>query len=131
MRLLHDRYFAYDEDRCCDLASGETLPLADAQPGDELSPPMTDVPGLAPLMEVLDHGRDGDPRWIVSAARHGSQAGALARRAAAGGRARGYVPVLVPLYHRFRQALGEELQDRALLLIAPSSSRSTDAVAAL
>ena len=85
-----------------------------------------DPPGLAPLMEVLDHGRDGDPRWVVSDARNAAQAAAMARRAAASGRARGFVPVLVPLYLRFRDALADDLQERALLLIGPFSSAVTE-----
>ena len=82
-------------------------------------------------MEVLDHGCDGDPRWVVSDARNAAQATALARRAAASGQARGFVPMLVPLYLRFRDALAEDLRERALLLISPFSSAVTEARGAL
>ena len=90
-----------------------------------------DPPGLAPLMEVLDHGRDGDPRWVVSDARNAAQAAAMARRAAASGRARGFVPMLVPLYLRFRDALADDLRQRALLLIGPLSSAVAESREAL
>ena len=130
VHLLHDRYYACDANRCCDLASGEMLRVedasADAPPGRGMDPP-----GLAPLMEVLEHGCDGDPRWVVSDASNAAQAAAVARRAAANGRARGFVPILVPLYLRFRDALADDLRERALLLIGPFGSALREARGAL
>ena len=131
VHLLHDRYYAYDEDHCCDLASGDTLRVGDL-PGDAvLRERGMDPPGLASLMEVLDHGSDGEPRWVVSDASSAAQAAALARRAAASGRGRGFVPILVPLYLRFREALADDLRERALLLIGPFACGVSEARAAL
>jgi hypothetical protein len=131
MRLLHDRYAAYADDRCCDLVTGETMCLAEVQADKSGVPSEPESPGLAPLMEVLDHGFDGHPRCIVSMARNGPQAVAMGRRAAAGGRARGFVSMLVPLYLQFRDDLADELRDRTILLIGTLSSRARDARRAL
>ncbi len=131
VHLLHDRYYAYDANHCCDLASGDTLRIGDI-PEDAVQPRRgMDPPGLAPLMEVLDHGRDGDPRWVVSDTKSAAQAAAMSRRAAASGRGRGFVPILVPLYLRFRDALADDLRERALLLIGPLACGLSDSRGAL
>jgi DNA-binding NtrC family response regulator len=130
MHLIHDRYATCGEDRCYDLATGEVVSRADAERG-EPEPASAGPPALAPLTEVLDHGREGSPRWLVSAARNGAQAGALIRRVAAEGRARGFVPISVALYRRFRESLAADLQDRALLLLGALATPPADSSAAL
>jgi DNA-binding NtrC family response regulator/tetratricopeptide (TPR) repeat protein len=118
-RLIQDRYFAYDEIRGCDLATGDEVRLDDL-PADSAnggSVPLHDAAGLAPLVEVLNDGRDGDPRWVVADARNRMQATAMARRAAAEARRRGFVPLLVPLYLQWRDVLAPDLEERTLLLI--------------
>ena len=114
VRLLRDRYFAYDELHGCDLATGEVLRLEDLPDEEDLPVDLT----MAPLGEILDHGRDGDPRWVVVEARNSVQAAALAHRAAVQARRKGYVPVLADLYMRLWDALAAEVRERALLLIA-------------
>ena len=119
-RLIRDRYFAYDEVHGCDLATGDAVRLDDlpADPADGGSVLLHEALGLAPLVEVLSDGRDGDPRWFVADARNGVQAAAMVRRAAAEARRRGYVPLLVPLYLRWRDVLAPDLEERTLLLIS-------------
>jgi hypothetical protein len=131
VQLLHDRYIAYDDERCWDLSTGEMRRVGDVTEEACSHGRAAEPAALAPLMEVLDHGCDGDPRWIVSDARNAAQAGAMARRAASSGRDRGFVPILVPLYLRFRRDLAEDLRDRALLLIGQFASSLSESRAAL
>ena len=109
-RLIHDRFFAYDELHGFDLVTGAAVRLDDL-PGDP--------GGGAPdsLVEILNDGRDGDPRWVVADARNGVQAAAVAARTAASARRHGFVPLLVPLYLRWHVALAADLEERTLLLI--------------
>lgn len=123
-RLLNDRYVAYDGIHGCDLATGEEVRL-DALPD---LPPEAGVPAL---IEILDEGRDGDPRWFVADVRSATQAAAIARRAAADARVRGFVPMLVPLYLRLRDALAQDLDERTLLLIGSFARSITSARTAL
>ena len=111
-RLAADRYFTDDERHGWDLATGEPLP-ADSCP--EAEP--CDDPPLTALVEVLEHGLEGTPRWIAVDDPCRNMARSL-RRAALDGQARGFVPVAVDVYLRLRASLDEELQDRTLLLIA-------------
>src|SRR5688572_8471878 len=133
-RLIHDRYFAHDEIHGCDLATGEAVRLDDLPelPGDvrACSDP-GDAGAPAPLVEILNDGRDGDPRWVVAEARNGAHAAAIAARAAADARRRGFVPMLVPLYSRWRDALARDLDERTLLLIGSFSRNLAAARAAL
>src|SRR5688572_19380653 len=111
-RLLHDRYLEYAPDRAWDLVTGDSLTNT------SLALPHTrDARGLAPLIEVLEHGRDGTPRWIATDAQSRGLRFSVAS-AAAEASARGYVPVAVDVYLRLRRILVEELRDRALVLIA-------------
>jgi DNA-binding NtrC family response regulator/tetratricopeptide (TPR) repeat protein len=123
-RLLHDRYIAYDDRHGCDLATGEEVRL-DRLPNDPS--------GSAPpaLTEVLADARAGAPRWIAVDVRHPAQAAAFARRAAAEARARGFVPMLVPIYLRVRDGLAGELEERTLLLIAGAATDVATARTAL
>ena len=125
-RLIHDRYLANGGDAAWDLATGQMVPkteIAATASGDE--------PPLASLIEVLDHGREGVPRWIVADVRRGSALAAALDRAAADAAARGYVPVSVDIYARRHEQLGEALADRALLLLATTATPLTRARAAL
>src|SRR5688572_7942902 len=117
-RVLRDRYFAYDQRHGCDLSTGDAVSLDDL-PNDQNVPL---EPELAPLIEVLDLGREGAPRWVVADARNAIQAAAIARRAAAHARRLGFVPVLVDLYVRLWDALADDLKERALLLIGSFAS---------
>ena len=75
-----------------------------------------------PLVEVLDHGRDGEPRWVVVETGAGQSSLAVARRVAEQARVRGLVPIAVDVYLRLRRVLEEELRHRTLMLIlAPGS----------
>jgi DNA-binding NtrC family response regulator/tetratricopeptide (TPR) repeat protein len=134
-RLIQDRYLAYDEIHGCDLATGEDVRLDElpTEPagGFEASGCLGDVGALAPLVEILNDGRDGDPRWVVAEARNGAQAAAMAARAAADARRRGFVPLLVPLYLRWRDALAVDLDERTLLLIGSFARGLAAARAAL
>ena len=113
-RLLHDRYLPCDGQRAWDLATGDLISLDDA------AQPAAAMPASsAVLIEVLDHGRDGGPRWVVTA-EGGAPMSALIRRAASDARASGFVPLSVDMYLRLREVLTEELQGRTLMLIASS-----------
>ena len=125
IRLVRDRYFAYDQVRGCDLTTGEDVRL------DELAEDAGEGGGLPALVEVLNNGRDGDPRWIVAEARNGMQAAAMIRRAAVDARRCGFVPVLVPLYVRLRAALADDLNERTLLLIGSFAKSMVSARTAL
>jgi DNA-binding NtrC family response regulator len=113
-RLLHDRYYAYAPDHAWDLATGESVPIAElAMP----SSAAASAPVVEPLIEMLDHGRDGEPRWVVVETAAGRSALAIARRVAEQGRVRGFVPIAVEVYLRMRSLLEEELRHRTLMLI--------------
>ena len=73
-RLLHDRYVVFDGARGCDLVSGHEVML-DALPADD--PALEAGSAELGISEVLDHGRDGEPRWLVLFARNGTQASAI------------------------------------------------------
>ncbi|MGE0444400.1 MAG: sigma 54-interacting transcriptional regulator [Vicinamibacterales bacterium] len=112
MQLLHDRYAVID-DRAYDLVEECGVALEDigrdeSHRGDE---------ELPPLGELMDHGRDGAPRWVVADARSSVQAAALGRRAAAAARRRGFVALSVDSFERLHARLADLLRDRALLLI--------------
>jgi DNA-binding NtrC family response regulator len=128
-RLIHDRYFACDEIHGYDLATGDAVRLDRLEEGrGGLKASGYRNSGYrisghqgsgapASLIEVLDDAREGAPRWVVADARNGAQAMAMAARAAADARRRGFVPLLVPLYLRWREALAADLEERTLLLI--------------
>ncbi len=116
-RLLHDRYYAYAAEHAWDLATGEsvaidTIAMTSSRPS----------PVVEPLVEVLDHGRDGEPRWVVVVTAAGPSSVAVARRLAEDARARGFIPITVDVYLRLRSLLEEEIRHRALMLILPPGS---------
>jgi hypothetical protein len=111
-RLLHDRYYEYAPDRAWDLLTGKIVPLpANAAEVDH------DRPSLSALIELLDHGQDGAPRWMV-VQRTSESWRDQAEAAAADARRRGYVAMGVDVFLRIRVLLTEEISTRALMLIA-------------
>jgi hypothetical protein len=143
-RLLHDRFLPYDEHHAWDLATGSSVMLRSLLPGHE---PVADPPGLcidrdvAPdgstfeawdrgarpmqvtptgleaILELLDHGCDGEPRWITVQPGDPGQAGALRHVIAREARRRGYVPIATAVFHRLCAWLEDALRDRALVLM--------------
>ena len=118
--LLRDRYFEYAPDRAWDLVTGEAVsPIGETQDDDGES-----RPAFEPLIELLDHGREGWPRWFALDATP-QQWRLRARLAAAAARRRGYVAIAVDVFLRMRTLLADELRTRAMVLIARPGS-STD-----
>jgi DNA-binding NtrC family response regulator len=116
-RLLHDRYYAYGSSHAWDLTTGASVRV-DAIAADECEPPAP-----ASLLEVLDHGREGEPRWVVADSANGPRSPVLIRRVAAAAGARGYVPIAADVYLRLRETLDADLAQRTLLLIVqPAAS---------
>jgi DNA-binding NtrC family response regulator len=89
---------------------------------------------LQPLLDALDHARDGQPRWVIVEPRreeaflarkdttgHGSDddVEVIVHEAAEAARARGYVPIDVRSYLAGRNVLDEGARHRSLVLIAP------------
>src|SRR5262245_51792954 len=132
-RLLHDRYYAYTETHAWDLATGAIVRAGEipdmTQP--DLSP-LRPEPDPAPrtLVEVLDHGREGEPRWVVLDPGP-ANVSTRAECAAIAARQRGFIPVAAELYLRLRQLLRDELEHRALLLIVRPTVSPRTARAAL
>jgi DNA-binding NtrC family response regulator/tetratricopeptide (TPR) repeat protein len=117
-RLLHDRYYAYAPTHAWDLATGESCRVDEIVADD-----VAEAPAPAPLVEVLDHGREGEPRWVVADTTMGPRSPVVARRVAAAARARGYVPIAADVYLRLRDVLDADLAQRSLLLIVhPAAS---------
>jgi DNA-binding NtrC family response regulator/tetratricopeptide (TPR) repeat protein len=120
-RLLHDRYYTYTDADAWDLATGTSVSVGDLEVdrfadlvpnrAGRSGPDDRAVP--AALIEVLDHGREGEPRWVVL----DGDGASMTARAADAAHARGFVPVAADLYLRLRDLLAEELEHRALLLI--------------
>ena len=72
---------------------------------------------LNPLLEAMDHGRDGYPRWIVIESLNARDIPHDAERISASASSRGFVPLGIDAYMR-KLVLGEtELDERTLLLI--------------
>jgi hypothetical protein len=85
---------------------------------------MLDEDSLTPLIEAMDHGRDGYPRWIVAAAvrrRLFTQTIADIAKAA---EERGYVPLATDSYLRARIIDNDAADGRTLLLLDTDSDRS-------
>jgi DNA-binding NtrC family response regulator len=124
-RLLHDRYCAYGSSHAWDLTTGASVRV-DAIAADDGEPPAP-----ASLLEVLDHGREGEPRWVVVDSGNGPRPGVLIRRMASAARARGYVPIAAEVYLRLREMLDGDLAQRTLLLIVPPAGSIAAGRAAL
>jgi DNA-binding NtrC family response regulator len=112
-RLIADRYLTDGSDQGLDLATGRMVALKD------LDDPATRPP-FAPLVEVLDQGREGAPRWVRLAVGRGA-IDELFGRAAADASARGFVPVAVEVYARLHGTVVEVLGGRSLLLLGGGS----------
>jgi DNA-binding NtrC family response regulator/tetratricopeptide (TPR) repeat protein len=111
-RLLHDRYYAYGSAHAWDLATGDSVRV------DDIVVDQAAAPAPAACVEVLEHGREGEPRWIVADTTTGPRSSQVARHVAAAARVRGYVPISADVYLRLRQVLDAEISQRPLLLIA-------------
>ena len=115
-RLIDDRYLSNGSGDVLDLATRRVVPV-DAITRDS----SVDGPPIDSLVDVLDQGREGFPRWIVAELGPGHGTAAMLR-AAADASARGYVPIAVELFARGGGVLADVLRDRALLLIATMST---------
>jgi DNA-binding NtrC family response regulator len=72
---------------------------------------------LTPLLEAMDHGRDGYPRWIVIESINARDIPHEAERIGASASSRGFVPLGIDAYLR-KLILGDnELDERTLLLV--------------
>ena len=87
-----------------------------------------DAGDLAPLIEALEHGRDGQPRWIVTAAERGRVITDAVASITAAATQRGFVAVPVDRYLRARIIDSRPLDHRTLMLVDtdcdPSSAHS-------
>ncbi len=126
-QLVHDRFMRIGGDRVCDLATGAEVRL-DALT--EVVPSQIEA-SLRPLLEALDHGRDGYPRWVVADARTRRQATSTIERVAAAAVRRGFIAISTDLYLRFREMLDAELRERTLLLAGAFGANRSRAHAAL
>jgi DNA-binding NtrC family response regulator len=124
-RLLHDRYCAYGSSHAWDLITGESVR------GDAITAASAESPAPASLLEVLDHGREGEPRWVVADTANGPRSPVVTRRVAAAARARGYVPIAAEVYLRLREMLDADLAQRTLLLVVPPTASIAAGRAAL
>ncbi|HEY9464063.1 MAG TPA: sigma-54 dependent transcriptional regulator [Vicinamibacterales bacterium] len=124
-RLLHDRYCAYGSSHAWDLTTGASVRV-DAIAADDCEPPAP-----ASLLEVLEHGREGEPRWVVADSANGPRSPVLIRRVASAARARGYVPIAADVYLRLRETLDADLAQRTLLVIVPPAASTAAGRAAL
>jgi len=111
-RLRQDRQSADESTHAWELTTGKSL-RPEAIADDDAEPPP------ASLIEVLEHGREGEPRWIVADSARGARSQALVRRVADAARSRGYVPVAADAYVRVRGVLDAELAGRTLMVIVP------------
>ena len=126
-RLIRDRYVVHGEQDAWDIATAHVLSMSAIG---ERTP--VDVEPIPALTEVLDHGQEGQPRWVVLDARRGRGAADTLERAADDAAARGYVPVAVELYLQYAGGmLADVLSDRTLMLIASPSTPVTAARSAL
>jgi len=123
--LLRDRFFEYAPNRAWDLVTGE--PMSAGSDGDESG---VSAPAPGPLIELLDHGIDGSPRWIVMAA-NTTEWRTHSRTVAVEARRRGYVPMALDIFLRTRLLLAEELRTRTLILIAKPDVPRVELQAAL
>jgi DNA-binding NtrC family response regulator len=117
-RLLHDRYYAYADAQAWDLATGASVRVNELQGGRpaDASAAVLAQPAPASLTEVLDHGREGQPRWLLLDGPPADRP-LIIERAATAARDRGFVPVAADIYLRLRELLRQELEHRSLFLI--------------
>jgi two-component system, NtrC family, response regulator AtoC len=121
--LLHDRYLMIDARHARDLATGDAVRI------DELGERRTGrAPSSPELLELLDHGRDGDPRAVrIDLRSPGGWKGAV-DRVATEAVDRGYVPIGVDIYARLFPVMPDEISLRSLVLIASDHTSCARAV---
>jgi tetratricopeptide (TPR) repeat protein len=124
--LLRDRYFEYAPDRAWDLLTGESV----SPPNEPQHDAGECCLACEPVIELLDHGREGSPRWFALEATP-RQWRLRARSAAAAARRRGYVAIAVDVFLRMRLLLADDLSTRAMMLIARPGSSADRLQAAL
>ena len=121
--LLRDRYFEYATNQAWDLVTGESVP-ADTRDVDAAGRPPRS------LVEILEHGVEGSPRWIVSdtcSVNWRREARTIASEASR----RGYVPVAVNVFLRRRLLIADDLRTRAIVLLAHPDASFEEVRAAL
>ena len=79
---------------------------------------------VTPLLEAMDHGRDGYPRWIVVETARRRQLTQTAESITAAAVDRGFVALPIDAYLRSRILGANELDERTLLLIDVSGDPS-------
>jgi two-component system response regulator HydG len=80
------------------------------------------------LLELLDHGHDGHPRWVVLDAGDAREAAALTRLLEQESERRGYVPIPVTSFMKVRARLEGDLRHRTLLLIGDEDELASRAL---
>jgi len=78
---------------------------------------LDDAADLTPLLEALDHGRDGRPRWIVAAVPRPQRLAAATDAIVAAATGRGFVAMPIDAYIRACIIGAAELDERSLLLV--------------
>ena len=78
---------------------------------------------LTPLLEAMDHGRDGYPRWIVIERINARDIPQVAERISASASRRGFVALEIDAYMRKRVLDDNELDERTLLLVDAAGER--------
>ena len=75
-------YYRYGPSYAWDLATGESI-----REDEIVTDAGSEPPAPPSLIEVLEHGREGEPRWVVADTTHGPRSPVVARRVAAAARA--------------------------------------------
>jgi DNA-binding NtrC family response regulator len=76
------------------------------------------------MMDLLDHGCDGEPRWITLGALDAQAAAHLVRAIAAEAEHRGYVPLAADRLPAFVRTLPEEMRHRTFALLHTHDART-------
>jgi len=76
------------------------------------------------MLDLLDHGCDGEPRWVTLDALDAHAAANLVRTIAAEAERRGYVPLAVDSLPAFVRTLPDEMRHRTLALLHTHDART-------
>lgn len=76
-----------------------------------------DDANLTPLIEALEHGRDGHPRWIVTTAPRRRSLAQTLESIVGAAESRGFVTLPIDAYFRARIIDGSQIDERTLLLL--------------